>query len=51
VIERSTSFSASYACASTRWYAPQASPTPLGLNCGCQKRGWLGSFPTAMSFT
>ena len=51
VMSRATAFSASYAWARTRWYAPHAMLFPVFENCGCQKRGWFGSLPTAMSLT
>src|SRR5215212_1782001 len=51
VIPASTAFSASYACARTRSYVPHARLRPVFENCGCQNRGWLGSFPTPMSLT
>ncbi len=42
----STAFSASYAAASTLPKAAALACPPRGWNCGRQKRGWFGSFPT-----
>ena len=47
----STAFSASYERASMGSYAAPETPWPLESYCGCQNRGWLGSFPITKSFT
>src|ERR671939_1233085 len=47
----STAFSASYPAASSGSYAAPEAAVPFELNCGCQKRGWFGSFPATKTFT
>src|SRR5918999_243949 len=51
VMPLSAALRASYACARTRSYEPQARLLPVLENWGCQKRGWFGSLPTPMSLT
>src|SRR5687767_15458067 len=51
LIVGSTAFRASYELASSAWYAAPETFRPRESNCGCQNRGWFGSFPTMTFLT